>query len=77
MYICVTNSMGTHTIFMAHGGGRYVLNNFYPIMTAVGATAGICEVVDVFVIISINKSLQDGKEVMHGVIFAPFHRGPR
>lgn len=46
-------------------------------MTIVRAYVGVYGGVDGCVIISIDTSLKDGKETMHGAIFPPSHHGPR
>lgn len=63
--------------FMACHGGDCVLNNFYPTITTIRAHTEVYGAVDGCVIVWIYSSLQDGNDVIYGVIVPPTRRGPR
>lgn len=74
MSVCAWDTLAR---FMEYGGGGCVLDNFYRFVRTVQSCAGVYGTVDACVIVSVDVSLQGGREVMHGVIYPPLHRAPR
>lgn len=46
MLLCYGSAWNILARYMAYGGGWCVLNNFYPVMTAVGVSARVYRIVD-------------------------------
>lgn len=64
-------------MFIASGQASCILDNLYLLMINIAVIDGCLGMVEGCVIVSINSSLKDHKDVMYGVVLLFDHHGPR